>query len=171
MIYKISITGPESTGKSELAEHLAKEFETLWVPEYSREYLAGINRPYNEGDILEIAKGQVKKEDEMMHKANKFLLCDTDILVNYIWSLDKYGHCDPWIGEQLEKRKYDLYLLCNTDLPWEEDPLRENPHDRDELFALYELKLKMLDFPYRVISGTGDERYTNAIKAIKEYVN
>jgi len=91
LIKKIAITGPESTGKSELAKKLAKHYNTVWVPEFSREYIDNINRPYDYDDIIEIAKGQLNREKEAEKKANKFLFCDTELIVAKIWSEFKYS--------------------------------------------------------------------------------
>ncbi|MCK4569489.1 MAG: ATP-binding protein, partial [Bacteroidales bacterium] len=97
LTYRIAITGPESTGKSELAEQLAKHFNTVWVPEYSREYLRELSRSYGYDDILSIAKGQFEGEERMATKASGLLFCDTDFIVNKIWCIDKFGKCHPWI--------------------------------------------------------------------------
>ena len=164
---RISITGPESTGKSWLAENLARHYSTSWVPEYSREYLSSLGRPYRPEDIVNIAKGQLRIENEAALKSDSMLFCDTDLLVNMIWSEFKYGHCDPWILDQAMIHRYDLYLLCNIDLPWEADPLREHPDKRKILFDLYQNNLEKMDVKWVVISGTGNERLMNAIKAVE----
>ena len=155
---RISVTGPESTGKSELSEKLAKHFRTIWVPEYAREYLENMGHPYKEDDILKIAQGQLKKEEEAVRYSKHLLFCDTDFIVTKIWSEFKYGRCHPWILGQVEKHAYDLYLLCNIDLPWAEDPLREHPRRREELFQLYYRELTVRNLPFKIISGTGDAR-------------
>jgi NadR type nicotinamide-nucleotide adenylyltransferase len=167
--YRIAITGPESGGKSELAEKLASYYKSRWVAEYSREYLTAPVRKYDYDDILEIAKGQYRNEEELVKTAGQFLFCDTEFIVAKIWCEEKYGRCHPWILEMIEKHRYDLYLLCNTDLPWEYDPLRENPDDRERLFELYKKELEDRGFSFAIISGTGKERLENAVKAIKEY--
>ncbi|MBN3036382.1 MAG: ATP-binding protein [Bacteroidales bacterium] len=165
---RVSVTGPESTGKSELAEQLAVHYQTVWVPEYAREYLDGLNRPYTRDDILEIAKGQLHREQELLHSANRLLICDTDLIVTSIWSGFKYGSVDPWITEHIEAFPHDLYLLMDIDIPWEEDPLREYPGKRKELFDLFYGELSGLGFLFRVISGTGDKRFRNALRAVEE---
>jgi NadR type nicotinamide-nucleotide adenylyltransferase len=168
---RISITGPESTGKSELAKQMAEHFHTLWVPEYAREYLTDLGRPYEFEDIGIIARKQLKKENELAKKAKKLLFCDTDFLVTKIWSYYKYGKCDPWIEEMAEYHRYDLYLLCNTDLPWEEDPMREHPQQRDELFRMYMKEMKSIHASYILVSGTGTQRTEKAISAVEMAFN
>jgi len=167
-IKKIAITGPESTGKSVLAAELAKHYNTVWVPEYAREYLGGIQRPYEQQDLVKIAKGQLKSEAEFLKLAGKILFCDTDLTVIKIWSEYKYKSCDPWILENHISHSYDLHILCNIDLPWTPDPLREHPKQRKRLFELYIEEFEHAGFPYVIISGSGKERSGNAIKAIEE---
>ncbi|MBE9484711.1 MAG: AAA family ATPase [Bacteroidetes bacterium] len=163
----MAITGPESTGKSKLAEQLASHFNTVWVPEYSREYLRELNRSYGYDDILSIAKGQFEDEERMAAQATGLLFCDTDFIVNKIWCIDKFGKCHSWILDMIGQQHYDLYLLCNTDLPWEPDPLRENPEDRERLFGLYKTELEERKLPYAIIGGTGKERLENAIRVVQ----
>lgn len=167
LLKRIAITGPESTGKSLLARQLAKHYNTVWVPEYAREYINNLNRPYNQGDILKIAKGQIKTENEMAAKANKILICDTELLVTKIWIEHKYKNCHPWILETIKKHTYDLYLLCNIDLQWQPDPLREHPQIRDYFLKLYLNELKNRNFIFEIISGLKEDRLKNAIMAIE----
>ena len=103
--------------------------------------LERLGRPYEKQDLLDIAKGQMQAEDEMMKKAKHMIFCDTDLTVVKIWYQHRYGHVHPFILENLEKRKYDLYLLPYIDLPWKYDPQREHPHLREYFFNLYEKEL------------------------------
>jgi NadR type nicotinamide-nucleotide adenylyltransferase len=166
---RIAVTGPESTGKSWLSEQLAFYHLTDWVPEYSREYLAGIKRPYEYDDILQIAKGQLAAENRVIPKAHRFLFCDTELIVTKIWCEVKYGKCHPWIEEQIQQHRYDLYLLCDIDLPWEQDPLREHPEMRKELFVMYDNELRKNNFPYRIVNGFGMARLDNAKSALDDF--
>jgi NadR type nicotinamide-nucleotide adenylyltransferase len=166
-IIKITITGPESTGKSLLARQLADHYKTVWIPEFARIYLSKIDKPYNYDDILAIARGQVQSAEAIMPKANKICFSDTELLMTKIWCDVKYGTCHPWIIENLKKQDFDLYLLMDIDLPWEFDPLRENPHQRKFLFDRYKNELDKLGFNYRIISGVGEERLENALSFLK----
>ncbi len=165
---KIAITGPESTGKSALAKQLAEYYDTVWVPEVAREYLDNLGRAYRFEDIAEIARKQLAKENSIASNSSKFLFCDTDFLVTKIWSHYKYGKCDPWIEEMVLSHRYDLYLLCDIDLPWEDDPLREHPQQREELFGIYHEELVQLKVIFTIVSGTGEQRMKNAILAVEE---
>ncbi|MFH0865236.1 MAG: ATP-binding protein [Bacteroidota bacterium] len=169
LILKVAITGPESTGKSMIAEQLAKHFNTVWVPEYAREYIDKLDRKYEKQDILKIAKGQLQREEKILDKANRFLFCDTEFLVTKIWSEHAYGNSDPWIKNMFKTHTYDLYLLMNIDLAWEYDTQREHPQMREYFFNWYSNELEKNTFPFIVISGTGDERLKNAIKMIHSF--
>ncbi|MTI31738.1 AAA family ATPase [Xanthovirga aplysinae] len=165
-ILRVAITGPESTGKSTLAQDLANYYQTLWVPEFARSYLNQLDRPYREEDLVEIAKGQIRSEEINAKKANKLLICDTELTVLKIWSEYKYGQCHPWIIKELLKHSYDLYLLTSPDIPWEDDPLREHPEEREKLFDVYLKELKGRKLPISIISGTPDIRKSTAIRVI-----
>lgn len=167
MLKRIAITGPESTGKTELAKDLASHFNTNWVPEFSREYLEGLQERYMVEDILAIAKGQLEKEDEIASQTTALLFCDTDLTVTKIWSQEVFHTCPEWIKEMFTQHRYVLYLLCYPDLEWEADPLRENPVDRLFLFQRYKEELEKAGFNYVVVKGRGDERLENAINFVK----
>lgn len=167
-LIKIAITGPESTGKSELSMKLAKHYQTVFVPEYARIYIDNLDRPYNCEDILEIAKGQIEMEQKLEREASGFLFTDTELTVTRIWSLHKCGYCHPWIEEQIAVHKYDLILLCDVDLPWEFDPQREHPHLRKFFFDWYYNELSQRDENFEVVSGIGDNRLNNAIGIIEK---
>jgi len=168
MLKRIAITGPESTGKSQLSQQLADHYGTVWVPEFARDYIDALGRPYEERDILTIALGQLNRERDLEQQANQFLFCDTELLVTKIWSDVAYQRCDPWILENLTIHTYDLYLLCNIDTPWENDPQREHPHMREHLFNLYYNEMQERGWNFRVVSGLGKERLQNAIKFIEK---
>lgn len=169
-LLKIVITGTESTGKTTLVQALAQHFQTVWVPEYARRYIAELVRPYQEADLLQIAKGQLQHEDALSNRAtNGLLFCDTDLLTIKIWSQDKFGRCHPWILEQISLRKYDYYLLCNPDVPWEYDEQREDPYRRAALHATYLNELKKNGTPWAEITGIGEERLKNAIKIVSSF--
>lgn len=169
MIKKIAVTGPESTGKSFMAEVLAKELKTVWVPEYAREYIGKLNRPYTSKDIEVIARHQMALEDRLLTKANGVLLCDTDLIVTKIWSEFVFGFCPDWIEKEIVSSPHDLYLLMDIDLPWQEDPQREHPDRREELFNFYQTTLEKHKLPYFVISGKGINRQNNALEVIKNH--
>jgi len=165
---KIAIVGPESSGKTTLCEALMLHRRAWLVSEVAREFLGEVGRPYIEADLLEIAKAQAQNEDMISEEFNGVMVCDTDMITVRIWSEEKYGRCDPWIKQQSEERHYDLWLLCKPEMAWEPDPLRENPHDRDRLYAVYEGMLKWLEKPYRVMHGDRERRLAEASKAIAE---
>ncbi len=167
---KIAITGPESTGKTTLAEQLAAHYHTVFVPEYARFYLEQLDRPYTADDVVEMAKGQLKWEAEYATQANKLLFCDTELIVPKIWLKFKYNLENEWIEIALKAQTYDLYLLCNIDLPWQYDPLREHPnlHDRERLYELYQQELQSLGANFVEIKGDETMRFLQAKQVIGE---
>ncbi|MDR4988678.1 MAG: ATP-binding protein [Bacteroidales bacterium] len=170
---KVAVTGPESTGKSALCKGLAEHFNTRFVPEFAREYLDKLDRPYVEEDIVSIARGQLAHEyrlaEAMKKTGEPLLFCDTELIVTKIWSLHKYHRCDPWILEKIKANPYDLYLLCDVDLAWEPDPLREHPDLRNYFFNWYRQELSDYGFPFVIVRGVQQERLNNAIVAVNNF--
>lgn len=164
---KIVIIGPESTGKSTLCGQLAHHYNTSWCPEYAREYLLTNGPAYSYEDLLTIAKGQIALEDSFLPQR---LFIDTDLYVMKVWCEFVFQQCHRWILDQIAQRKYDLYLLCNVDLPWQPDALREYPEleSRQRLFHIYKDLLINQSVPWVEISGTYEERLQKAIKAVNQ---
>jgi len=162
---KFVVIGPESTGKSTLCEQLATHYKTIWVPEYAREYLMKLGRPYTYEDLLIIAKGQLDLEDRIT-SSNKspLLFIDTDMYVMKVWCEYVFGKCHSFILNEIVNRKYDAYLLCSTDLTWVADDLREYPDlkSREQLFHMYKDLMINQSTPWYEISGNYDERLQKA---------
>lgn len=169
---KVVVTGPESSGKTTLALALAQAMRAWYVTEVAREHLTSLTRPYQEKDLLEIARSQMAIEDAGLERAGPdgLLVCDTDLLTIRIWSEEKYGRCDPWVIRQTQERPYDLWLLCRPDIPWEPDPQRENPFDRDRLFARHDELLRSLKKPFVIIEGEHHRRLQKAIDVLEMMV-
>ncbi len=175
-IIKVVLFGPESTGKTTLAQQLARHYNTVWVPEYAREYLQ--NKWNNERktcenhDLLPIAKGQMKLENRLAKKADKILICDTDLLETKVYSEAYYGgHVDPKLDAAALKNKYDLYFLTYIDTPWEADDLRDRPEQRLEMFTAFEATLKQFERPYTLLQGDKKTRLKTAIAAIDKLLS
>lgn len=169
-IKRIVVIGPESTGKTTLAEQLANHYNTTWVPEYAREYLENINRKYTLRDIENISKGQLKAEEQKKKSAVRFLFCDTNLIVSKIWTEYVFKTCPKWILKNIETNIYDFYLLTNIDLTWMPDKQREHPDQRAFLFNLYKKELQARKFPFVVISGKNKERVKNAVSEINKFI-
>lgn len=168
---KIAVIGTESTGKSEVCQHLARIYNTEWVPEFARFYLDRLGRPYEEEDLLSIAQGQMVWEDDKSEYASEYLFCDTNLIVMKVWSDHKYGRTHDWILEELERRTYDYYLLTNIDLIWRPDPQREHPKMRKHFFDIYEKYLQDHDLSYGLVSGIEDARVKCAQDLIEDFFN
>jgi NadR type nicotinamide-nucleotide adenylyltransferase len=170
-IIKIAVVGPESTGKSTMSEYLAKHYNTIWVPEYARGYCEKLTEPPTWQDEINMFYGQVALEDELLPKANKLLICDTTFLTVKIWSEHTFGKAPQQVLDELPKRRYDLYLLLNIDMPWQEDPLRDFPHMREHFMEVWYKELNDLNANYVLIEGTGTKRYERAVEAVNNYLN
>lgn len=180
MLKKIVVIGPESTGKSTLCEELAQHYETNWCPEFAREYLLTNGKNYDYDDLLTIARGQLALEDEytatleknsipMLEKGQHLpLFIDTDMYVMKVWCEFVYNKCHSFITDEIANRKYDLYLLCNVDLPWIADELREYPDlaSRKKLYGIYKEIMATQFVPCVNISGNFKERLQKAIAAV-----
>ncbi|MES2645648.1 MAG: AAA family ATPase [Bacteroidota bacterium] len=190
MLKKIVIIGPESTGKSTLCQQLAVEFNTIWCTEYAREYLLEHGTTYSFDDLLTIAKGQLEQEkrferivlgqgdlnqiEPINSATNKIpapglLFIDTDQYVMKVWCEFVFNQCHTWILNRIAERPYDLYLLCNIDLPWIKDDLREYPDEgpRIRLYHMYKDLLVNQSVPWFDISGNYDERFSKAKSAVQ----
>jgi NadR type nicotinamide-nucleotide adenylyltransferase len=170
-LVKVVLFGPESTGKTTLASLLAKHYETVWVPEFARDYLQEkFNRTQiicEYSDLLPIAKGQMRLENELAMEANRVLICDTDLLETQVYSEQYYeDRVDPLLRKYAELNTYDLYLLTDIDVPWEPDDLRDRPHQREEMFRAFEQALIDYDREYIRLSGSQDQRMEKAIDHI-----
>jgi len=170
-IPKIAVVGPESTGKSTLSAYLAKHYHTVWVPEFAREYCEKLTEPCTWQDEINMFYGQLALEQELLPQVNKLLICDTTFITVKIWSEYTFGRAPQEVLDELPKHPYDLYLLLDIDLPWEEDPLRDFPDMREHFMEVWHKELKALNANYVVIKGEGDERYDNAVKAIDSFIS
>jgi len=160
------LTGPESSGKTTLASTLANYWSVPLLSEQARIYLddktSNPDFVYQQSDILAIAKQHVSKEKEALLQQPEQLICDTDLLVLIVWSQVKFGNCDTWILEQFKQALQESsrhYILCDWQIPWEPDPLRESSKNREELFRLYQAKLKEHNIAYTAVSGSNMQRF------------
>jgi NadR type nicotinamide-nucleotide adenylyltransferase len=166
---RILITGPESTGKSTLCKELAAHYDTVWCPEFAREYLLKKGTNYRYQDLANIAHGQIELEEKMQAEAkNGFYFIDTDMYVMKVWHEVAFHNCPTWILKKIAQTHYDLYLLCNTDLPWIKDELREYPDlaARQKLFKMYKDIMINSGTPWVEIRGTDAQRLQIAISTI-----
>lgn len=169
-MFKIAILGPESTGKSALAESLANHYEAPWVPEYAREYVEHLTIPYTYEDVCSIARKQIEQEKhyEAASFANeKYVFFDTELIITKVWLEHKYGVVPSFITKRLQVGYFDLYLLCAPDLPWEPDSVREHGNDREFFYHWYKKEIENTGKPYFVIEGLGNLRIENALKALR----
>ena len=153
------MTGPESSGKTTLCRQLSNHFNISFAKEFARSYIDSLERSYIMDDLLVIAREQLESEFN-------FQLLDTDLITIKIWSEYKYGRCDKWILDEIEKQKSEkrFYILCSPDIPWQTDNQRENPNDRKKLFEIYKKELENLKHKYFIVDG--ENRLEKIIKKI-----
>ncbi len=169
---KIVISGPESTGKSTLAQQLSVALDCPQVKEYARDFLNVLDRPYVYDDLLAITEGQVNLEEQALAAQPRWIVCDTDVLTIKIWADFKYQKCHPSINELVASRPYDYYFLCGTDVAWEPDVLRENPNDRHVLYQNHLKELRRFHKPFTELVGPPEVRLNRALEVIqKRFLN
>lgn len=191
MIKKIVIIGPESTGKSTLCSQLAAYYNTLWCPEYAREYLLRNGTTYTFDDLATVARGQLKLEDSYLQKVRQLnrsgaknyknastsmpplLFLDTDMYVMKVWCEFVFGKCHQFILDEIVRRTPHLFLLCNTDLPWVKDELREYPDlkTREILFHMYKDLMVNQSTPWVEIKGDAENRLNIALEAVNQLLS
>jgi nicotinamide riboside kinase len=167
---KVVLFGPESTGKTSLCEDLARHYGAYCAREYMRLYLeAKLERgegPIEKSDLLPIAFGQMAGENRAA-RSGKLVFCDTDLLQLKVYSQYYYnGYCPKDIRDAALANTYQLYLLCDIDIPWEADPLRDRPFDRLTLFRIFKTELEKNNRPYQLISGGRQHRLQQAVAVI-----
>jgi NadR type nicotinamide-nucleotide adenylyltransferase len=168
-LFKIVITGPEATGKSTLAAQLAEHYHTVFVPEYARSYIESLNRPYIFSDVEHIARRQVQEYESFGHKASTILFLDTYLIITKVWFDVVYKKCPDWVIEAIKRSDIDLFLLCQTDLPWTPDNVRENGGEkREQLFRTYQTELEYFGFTYGIVEGSENDRLKKAISIIED---
>ena len=174
-MFKIGIIGPESTGKTMLAQYLAERYNGVFVPEYAREYMENLHRPYTYEDVETIARKQIeqlqnrtgaagltaKRSNSEAVQQEQPVFFDTELIITKVWFEHKYNKCPEWLLEALHRYPMDVYLLCYPDIAWEPDPVRENPDIRLELFQRYEAEIQALNIPYYII------RHSNTLSAAR----
>lgn len=172
-LIKVVLFGPESTGKTTLAQQLAEHYKTVWVPEYAREYLQEKwdreQKPCEPHDLLPIAEGQMRLENKLAKVATRLLVCDTDLLETKVYSEAYYlGYCPPEIEEYALKNQYDLYLLTDIDIPWHADDLRDKPRERDRMFRYFKGTLEKYNRNFITLKGSKTARFKIAVAQIDQ---
>ena len=171
-VIKIALFGPESTGKTTLAKQLAEYYRTEWVPEYAREYLQEKwdknQQICDVEDMLPIALGQTKSENEKVLIANKYLFCDTNLLVTKVFSEVYYDYCNPLLEQAALEHQYDLVFLTDIDVPWEKDDLRDRPEERKSVFAIFKQSLIDNKKPFVILSGDKKLRLKKAVAIVND---
>lgn len=175
-LVKVVLFGPESTGKTTLSRQLAEYYNTQWVPEFARDYLQekwdSEQKICEKKDILPIAIGQINLENKLAQKANKVLVCDTDLLETKVYSEQYYGgFVEPELNKASLENEYDIYFLTYIDTPWTPDDLRDRPEQRKEMFKAFEKALIESNRKYILLKGDKETRFKKATFVINELIN
>ena len=167
--FKIVITGAESTGKSTIAEGLAKHYNSILIPEFARDYIEKLDRKYTYNDVELIARKQIETELDLNNKS-KFVFFDTWLIITKVWFDFVYKKHPDWIDVAIYNSNIDLFLLCDTDIPWIYDHVRENGgNNRLILQKLYISELEKYGFNYRIVCGVDNKRLKNAIDIVEKF--
>ncbi|CAM3035986.1 AAA family ATPase [Flavobacterium frigoris] len=175
LITKVVLLGAPSTGKTTLAEKLAKHFETQWMPEYGREYWENnqINKRLTLEDLLKIAEIHIEKEDALVLQSNQFLFSDTNAITTYLFSMDYHGNALAGLENlaKVAESRHDIIFLCDTDIPYEDTWNRSGDVKR----SLFQQKiiedLDARNLRYFMLSGTVDERIEQVSKILSAVEN
>lgn len=164
----IIITGAESTGKSVLTRQLATHFRVPFISEYARSYIEQLGRKYEYSDIEHIARIQVEQLAELKQQDHPWIFCDTWLIITKIWFEEVFNKVPSWIDIEIKKTKIDLFLVCDTNLPWIPDSVRENGGERRIFLQNRYLKeIEDYGFRYEIISDINEARFLNALNALK----
>ena len=165
---RICLTGPECTGKTTIAQQLARELGVPWVPEFAREHAETCGHVLSADDVEPIARGHIAAEERA---AGELVILDTDLLSTVVYARHYYGACPEWIEQAARERRADLYLLLDTDLPWEPDAARDAGGDaREDLFDAFRAALDEFETRWVIVSGTGDDRLEKAMRVCAEAI-
>ncbi|MGN0186251.1 MAG: AAA family ATPase [Paludibacteraceae bacterium] len=165
----IALIGPESTGKTTLCRSLSAHYACPWLEEYARTYVEQLQRAYTYEDVERIAHYQERalaQAQAAYAESHRFIFVDTDLIITKVWFEHVYKRVPAWLPDAIRQQHIDLYLLCAPDLPWQFDPVRENPHLREYLFDWYKREIETHSTAYATIDGCGTARTQHAIHAI-----
>lgn len=161
---RICLIGPECTGKTALAMRAERELGLAWIEEYAREYVERHGNDLTADDVEPIARGQMANLDRA---AGELIVLDTDLLSTVVYARHYYGACPAWIEEEARRRRADVYLLFDTDVPWEPDPARDAGGDaREDLFDAFRAALDEFETRWEIVSGEGEARWARLRAAL-----
>jgi NadR type nicotinamide-nucleotide adenylyltransferase len=168
-VRRICVTGPECTGKSTLAQRLAAHFRAELVPEAARLYAERTNRELRCTDVELIAAEHITMADDAARRAidrgGGSVILDQDLVSTVVYGKDYYDFASDWLTSEAIRRRADLYLLCDVDVPWVSDGIRDRPGDRSSMFGLFANALAELAQPVTRIRGGWDTRWQLALSA------
>ena len=162
-MHRFVLTGPECSGKTTLSKSLSEHFKGRYLPEPARTILNG-GEAYTPKDLLTILRAYIDRDDVNFSSTKLFF--DTDLQNLFLWWQEKYGPAPRKLCRAYKAQSERFFLLCRPDLPWVDDPLRENPIDRERIFALYYRDLVDRKLPFAVVEGDGAGRLEVSIEIV-----
>jgi nicotinamide riboside kinase len=165
----IVVTGAESTGKSALTGFLADHFKAPYTQEFARIYIEQLDRKYTWDDVEFIARKQIQQLEEMKKINSRFIFADTWLIITKIWFEEVFGRVPDWIEKEIRKEDISLFLVCDTDLPWIPDPVRENGGERRTYLQNRYIKtIRDYGFNFYIVQGKNNERFINALSFVEQ---
>jgi len=173
LIINVVFLGAPSTGKTTIAERMAESFRTCWMPEYGREYWENhqVDRRLTPQQLIEIAEGHLEREESMLARANRFLFTDTNAMTTETFARYYHGEADVRLRDLADAaaRRYDLFFLCDTDIPYEATWDRSGPANRLALQRQIIGDLNARKVPYVLLRGTVDERAATVRRVLERF--
>ncbi|MBD2703843.1 AAA family ATPase [Spirosoma sp. BT702] len=163
-VKKVCLYGPESVGKTTLAQQLATEYKTAFVPEMARSFIT--SNTFTIDEIIQIGQAQTEAVQAAERIANRLLFCDTDLITTQIYSSIYFDQIPPELTALERSVQYDTYILLDIDVPWVSDNLRDQGHRREEMLNRFRLELDKRHLTYHFISGSYSERMIESQKVV-----
>ncbi len=174
-VRKVCVLGAESTGTTTLAKALAEHYQTVWVPEYGREYsqqkMDRGGSGWTSCEFVEIAREQMRREEEARRKAGRVLICDTNAFATCLWHRRYMGFDLPELEPLGVRSPPDLYLLTGDEIPFVQDGLRDGEHIRHEMHGWFEKALSSQSVPWILLHGSPEDRLADAVRAVDVLLN
>jgi NadR type nicotinamide-nucleotide adenylyltransferase len=172
---RVVVVGAASTGTTTMARALANHYDTRWVPEYGRLYASGFestsDQTLSEDDFVHIARSQNRLEDQFARNYDHLLVADTNSLATHLWYEHYHGSMSERVQKASADRPVDLYLLTDTDIPFEQDGTQAGKAAREKMHDRFKEELSKRDTPHVLLSGEHEQRMEQAIAACKEILD
>lgn len=173
LITNVAFLGAPCTGKSTLAERLAQEFDTQWMPEYGRVYWEKhqVDRRLSPEQLVEIAQGHIKQENSLLEQANRYLFTDTNAITTATFARYYHGMLDPRLAAMADRAVtlYDLVFVCDIDIPYDDTWDRSGEVNRSVFQRQVICDLNQRKIPFIMLVGTLEERVARVRSILNKF--